>query len=218
MRSTQIVVLLSLALFSTPAEARRFTRGDAEAVLHALGNGGGAILSHGADGAASHGPGLIIRPFFESGRHYCVLDWHLPSLGWVEFAFAPPATPECRQCLEDFYVDPVYYTADDAIESFSRIDNVFTLDGAPFDVIRTPLSPFNNQPFIDDFLGAAEAECGCDYGVTDAYFTHWGQVIGPADLGAGEHTLTDVFSNGDAAVAFSNTFFVDPAGSAICAQ
>src|SRR3954464_3238481 len=64
--------------------AAGITRGDAQAVFHAFGNGGRAVLAHSrtaegapADVTGSHGS---IRPFAGSawdGAHFCATDWHV---------------------------------------------------------------------------------------------------------------------------------------------
>jgi hypothetical protein len=76
-----LAAIASSAIFSgnVGASSTRTTRGNAEAVLQAFGNGGWAILLH--NQAAEGGPAdedrtVAIRPFAFFARHYCALDWH----------------------------------------------------------------------------------------------------------------------------------------------
>jgi hypothetical protein len=73
-------ILLRTLLVASAVAARRkrATRGDANAVLNAFGNGGWAVINH--SDVARRGrvdQQMQIRPFdFFDGRHYCALYWH----------------------------------------------------------------------------------------------------------------------------------------------
>jgi hypothetical protein len=57
---------------------QRITRGEAEAVFHARGTGG----FHGQEPSDANRQ-VAIRPFYPSGLHYCVEDWHVLALGLI---------------------------------------------------------------------------------------------------------------------------------------
>jgi hypothetical protein len=72
---------------------RRATRGDAQALLRAFGNGGWAVINHSRVARARRGPAnttIQIRPFdFFNDRHYCELDWHTIVLAAIQGGARP---------------------------------------------------------------------------------------------------------------------------------
>jgi hypothetical protein len=214
----RIAAIVSVVLLAGQADAR-YTKGDAEAVLRAGPTGGGAIRSHGGSHGAPQEFGLAIRPFFEPGRHYCVSDWHSIMIAWVDLVFEKPTDPVCHSCLVAEWGGEPPFTAEDSREAFASLENTMTLDGEPLDLVSTPVKPFLNQLFIDDNVGFLEEVCGCDYSVTDAFYVHFGKVVGPADLGVGEHAIenTVTFSDGFTET-FGTTFYVDGPESDTCAE
>jgi hypothetical protein len=76
-----LLVPLVLAVVAPTAGANspRVTRGDAMAILEAIGGGGATLLySPTLEGASDQAPLARIRPFGASnGQHFCSLDWHV---------------------------------------------------------------------------------------------------------------------------------------------
>ena len=108
------------------ANATRVTKGDAESVLNAFGNGGWAIQNHSKTlkGAPSQGlPGLVaIRPFSGTpfnGAHYCALDFHTIVIADIEYG------PEKA-----------------ASAAIDALDVSMTLDGAALALTQTPVKRF----------------------------------------------------------------------------
>jgi hypothetical protein len=223
MRNLVIPFMILSALFSSTAHGYA-TKGDAQAILlagpAALTDG---MISHGGYSAPEHlGPEnhIDIRPYNGSpydGAHYCVDDWHVILVAWFEFVWEKPSTDRCLRCLQKAYVDPLYFTTKDVVASFSRITNVFTLDGEYFDGPMTEIKPMNSS-FGDDFVDYVEAKCGCDYTVTNKVMANWGSPVSPSELAVGEHTLSSVFSYPGGVINFAINFFVDGHDAPICSQ
>lgn len=121
--------LMTVAVSSAAANSGRSTEGDARAVLNAFGNGGWAVVQHsptimGAPAAGVVGSPTAIRPFppFD-GLHYCVLDWHVFVIAWIDGGDAS-------------------FTRDDAEASLGPIVQTFSIDGAPVETERTPIKRF----------------------------------------------------------------------------
>jgi len=135
-RAVAAVVCSTLALLApgTPAGAEDFgSRGDAQADLKAFGNGGWAILNHSPSGlgaAADVDIRFEIRPveFFE-GRHYCVEDWHVILVAWIEGGDAS-------------------FSRDDAYSRLNAVTLSFVLDGAPLATTRGPIKPWLNPQYF----------------------------------------------------------------------
>jgi hypothetical protein len=72
-------VLLLLVTASTLA----FAAGTAQAATVRVSQGEAQRLFQTLDSASLNSPALI-RPFFENGRHYCSLDWHVIALALVD--------------------------------------------------------------------------------------------------------------------------------------
>src|SRR5215470_18026089 len=106
-------------LMTETSKSRPITRGDVEAVLHAFGGGGQAVLLHSkiaqgapADVLGSHGS---IRPFAGSpwdGAHFCAEDWHVIVIADIEGGDAS-------------------FTHADAEAIMNELNVSLTLDGTP---------------------------------------------------------------------------------------
>ena len=124
-----LFALVGSAASIAGANSSRSTEGDARAVLNAFGNGGWAILGHsptsmGAPAAGLVGSATVIRPFaFFNGRHYCVLDWHVAVIAWIDGGDRA-------------------FTRQDAEGSLGQIVQTFWVDGAPVETERTPIKRF----------------------------------------------------------------------------
>lgn len=124
------LILLALVLASGPANADtdRISRGEAAAVFQEAGSSGGVIL-HRASSRAVGAPAnqnVAIRPYFDSGLHYCVEDWHTIVLAYIAEL---PTMQAARDAL-----DPVVFT--------------FSLDGLPLATERTQVKPFFHPEFL----------------------------------------------------------------------
>jgi hypothetical protein len=184
-----LVLCAALALtwgVATSAASDRVTRGDAEAVLQAFGNGGWAVLMHGGvvHGAPSQGfsPPVAIKPFsgsFYDGAHYCALDWHTIMISVVD------AGP--RQAFA---------------ASIAGIAISFTLDGAPLPVTQTAIKRYLNPAQLG-FTDAYYSSWGRVIAPTDLAF-------GAHTLGV------EVSDSGGPLLIDGITFYVDPAGTGAC--
>ena len=130
-----LVFVAVVSLSGSPAvlaNSSRITRGDVEAVFNAFITGGRTILFHGqvkvvegapADFRGSHG---AIRPLSQSawdGKHFCVEDWHVILLGFIDGGDKS-------------------YTMKDAIANESQLVISFTLDGVLLVSEQTPIKRF----------------------------------------------------------------------------
>jgi hypothetical protein len=169
----------------------RITRGDAESVLQAFGNGGRAVLQHSrtgegapADSFGSHGS---IRPFSGSpwdGAHFCADDWHVI-------------------VIADFEGGDATFSHADAEAITDTLSVEFTLDGVVLSsTTRTPVKRFlNPEPF----------------GLDVAYYFQVGQVMSPADLAVGAHNLSVAITDASGGVfQDSISFFIDASGTGAC--
>ncbi len=135
--------------------SRPITRGDVEAVLHAAGGGGLAVLRHSktaqgapADVVGSHGS---IRPFAGSpwdGAHFCAEDWHVILMADIEGGDSS-------------------FKHNDAAGIMNGLEISFTLDGAPLPTTRTAI-----KRFLDP-----EA-----FGFQVAYYFQQGQMMSPLSV------------------------------------
>jgi hypothetical protein len=167
----------------------RATRGDAQALLEAFGNGGWAIITHSRVERARRGPGdtaIHIRPLdFFDGRHYCALDWHTIVIADIEGGNRPYPRQQAEALIADIRVQ-------------------LTLDGAPLAITQTPVAAFLNPGW---------------FGLEDAFYSQWGRVMAPADLTVGEHTLSLRMTSASGSWReFRNTinFFIDADGTGVC--
>jgi hypothetical protein len=158
------------------------SRGDAEAVLHAFGNGGRAVLSHStvaegapADFVGSHGS---IRPFSGSpwdGAHFSAQDWHVI-------------------VIADFEGGDSSFKQQDAVEIMDGLTVTFSLDGAVLPTTRTAVKRFLNPG---------------QFGLDVAYYFQQGRVMAPHDLAPGSHTLSVDISGSTGVFQDQITFFID---------
>lgn len=189
------VILLAAALVgsaasSAGANSPRSTKGDAQAVLNAFGNGGWAVVQHsptimGAPAAGLRDSATAIRPFtFFNGRHYCVLDWHVLLIAQIEGGDNS-------------------FTRQDAEALLGPIVQTFWIDGATVATERTPI-----KRFLRDDSGI---------GITAAYYFQEGRLLSPSDLSVGAHTVR-VQSSDSSGVFFDNTItiHIDAAGTGAC--
>jgi hypothetical protein len=170
----------------------RITRGDVEAVLHAFGGGGRAVLLHSkaAEGAPAdfHGSHGAIRPFAGSpwdGAHFCAEDWHVI-------------------LIADFEGGDASFQHDDAAHIMNGLEVSFTLDGAALPATRTAIKRFLNPE---------------QFGLQVAYYFQQGQIMSPADLSIGSHRLevTMVDALGQQSFQDGITFVIDAPGTGACA-
>lgn len=171
--------------------SRPITRGDVEAVLHAGGGGGQAVLLHsktaeGAPADVDGGHGAI-RPFSGSpwdGAHFCAEDWHVILMADIEGG------------------DPSF-KHQDAERIMNGLDISFTLDGAPLPTTRTAIKRFLNPE---------------QFGFQVAYYFQQGQIMSPADLSVGSHQLevTLVDASGQQSFQDGITFVIDAPGTGAC--
>lgn len=162
--------------------SRRVSRGDAQAVLQAFGNGGRAVLHHStvAEGApadffGSHGS---IRPFSGSpwdGAHFSGDDWHVILIADIEGGDSSFKATEARDIMDSLTV-------------------VLTLDGAALRTTRTAIKRFANP----------EA-----FGLEVAYYFQQGRVMAPTDLAVGEHLLSVEISGPSGTFQDHITFTID---------
>ena len=169
---------------------RPITKGDAQAVFQAFGNGGRAILQHSsvaegapADDFGSHGS---IRPFAGSpwdAAHFCAEDWHVI-------------------LIADFEGGDASFKQQDAEQIMDGLTVSFTLDGAPLAAERTAI-----KRFLDP----------APFGLETAYYFQEGRIMSPSDLTVGDHTLNVEVSDPSGVVFQSGiTFTIDAAGTGAC--
>ncbi|MER5912330.1 hypothetical protein ABT124_18005 [Streptomyces sp. NPDC001982] len=190
------VTALALASSSTPASANatRVTRGDAEAVFQAQGNGGWGVRLHGGvqEGAPSDffpdsmarinpmpaGPG--------SERHFCSLDWHVINVLAVE----GNAAGQSR-------------TNTEIREALAQRDPEIRLDGAPLETKRTAIKRTTNP---------------ANRGFVEAFYFSQGRVMAPEDLSVGQHSVQLIgHRTGQPPEIFDPvTFFIDAPGQGTC--
>jgi hypothetical protein len=168
---------------------RRATRGDAQALLRAFGNGGWAVINHSRVERARQGPAdtaIHIRPLDPfDGRHYCALDWHTIVIADIEGGNQPYPRQQAEAIIADTRVQ-------------------LTVDGAPLATTQTPVAAFLNPE---------------RFGLEDAFYSQWGRVMAPADLAVGEHTLSLRMTSASRSwpdVQNTINFFIDADGTGAC--
>lgn len=176
-----------IAFVSATPNHRRISRGDAEAVYNASGNGGQAILLHSPTLQGAPDPqGVRIGPFgAANGRHFCGLDWHVLGVNIVDF---PGSHADMSALL-------------------NQLDVEITLDGAPFPLLSSTVKRWDPKAALAAF-GTADAWFKPFGGLLApdalAVGTHTTSIV-----------LTDP-STGEVDTG-SATFFVDGAGTGACA-
>jgi hypothetical protein len=96
------------------------------------------------------------------------------------------------------------FTEQQAEAIIGDIRVAFTLDGSPLEIRQTAVKRFLN---------------GQLFGLEAAYYSQWGRVMAPADLGVGQHTLGVRMTDASGSQTFfENTinFFVDAEGTGAC--
>ena len=184
---TVVALVAAVVVGFAAAGSTRATKGDAQSVLEAFGNGGWAVLLHSetAHGSPSQGlaTGLVaIRPFSGTafdGKHYCALDWHAILLAYLDGG------------------SQKYVAAE-----LNTVTVAFTLDGASLTTKQTALKRFLNPE---------------RFGWTEAYYAQWGRVMAPSELAPGPHTVGYVASDSSGPVDSDTiTFYVDAADTGVC--
>jgi len=181
-----------LVASAVAARRKRATRGEAQALLNAFGNGGWAVINHSRVARARRGPAntqIQIRPFdFFDGRHYCALDWHTIVIAAIEGGDRP-------------------FTRSQAAASIADARIQFTLDGTPLaGVSQGPVKRFLNPQL---------------FGLEVAFYSQWGRIMAPSDLAVGQHTLSVLWTSASGGqTEFQNTinFFIDAEGTGACGQ
>ena len=175
------------------ANSPRVTRGDAQAVFEAFGNGGWGIVLNGGNveqGAPSDFlPDAMARisPAAQwNGRHFCSLDWHVISAAANEGnpLGATRTNSELRETLEGIIF---------------RI----TLDGALLNTMTTAVKRTTNPERI---------------GAVEAFYVNAGTVMAPEDLAIGPHSVqfTGIRPGRPPQVMPAITFFIDAPGTGTC--
>ncbi len=193
-----LVLLLSLVVFTfvtrsqASAASGLVTKGDAEAILHALTSGGGIIFhEHPVPGFEDYPRAAITPLSFHSGTHYCVDDWHV-----------------VRIAISQGVDNDVFFTKEQAIADLEATTVTLTLDGVTLPAIRTPIIMLNAGFWKQRF------------DLPGPFFAfQTGSILSPAALSVGNHTVglvvTDpVFGTFQDA----STFTVDPSGTGVCLQ
>lgn len=166
---------------------QRITRGNAESILNAFGNGGRVILLRGgtaegapADHLGSHGS---IRPFEDwNNRNFCQEDWHVILVAVHDGGDRSFTMQQFREEANTIVVRLV-------------------LDGELLDTVRTPAKHFE----------------GSEFGLDEAYYFQEGRIMSPDALSVGQHTLEGTMTqNGNVFFQGQITFFIDPAGTGAC--
>jgi hypothetical protein len=191
-----IVLLLSLVAFvplsQASAASGRVTKGDVEAILHAVTSGGGILFhEHPVPGFEDYPHAAITPLSFHSGTHYCVDDWHV-----------------VRIAISQGVDNVVFFTKEQAIADLKATTVTLTLDGVTLSTIRTPIIMLNSGFWKQRF------------DLPGPFFAfQTGSILSPAALSVGDHTaglvVTDpVFGP----PTDSSTFIVDPPGTGVCLQ
>ena len=181
-----------VALFASSATASsRHPRGDAEAVLRALGNGGWAARLGGHTVTAAPMDFLpdvevSIRPFSGTpfdGRHYCALDWHAIAFSYIDGGDRS-------------------YKQQQFTSVINQVSVVFTLDGLPLATKSGATQRFLNPQ---------------GFGIEVGYYRQFGRAMAPTDLAVGAHSLSiNVVDPTYGDFSDSITFVIDAAGTGTC--
>jgi hypothetical protein len=187
-----LVVTLILGV-NAHANSPRVTRGDAQAVFEAFGNGGWASVLNGGgleEGAPTDFlPDAMARisPMAQwNGRHFCSLDWHVISVAANEGN--PPGGTRTNRELR---------------ETLEGIVFRITLDGALLDTTTTAVRRTANPERI---------------GAVEAFYIDAGKLMAPEDLAIGPHSLqfTGLRTGRPPQVMPTITFFIDAPGTGTC--
>lgn len=200
--------LLAFGMLAVPqpaiADSDGWGQGDAEAMLHTYPPGLNIFERLDQSGL----PGLDIRPFqeFFGDTPYCVDDWHVVAFAGFAGAFAAEE-------------QGIVYTRADVMAFLQATDAEFFLDGAPMDVVATPIKPVLNEGHLADFADFIHETFGPEATVGPLLGNQWGQVLAPTDLSVGDHTLRVVVTFAPEGVIFDQSvqFTVSPTDSPECA-
>lgn len=186
------------------ADSDGWGRGDAEAMLHTYPPGLNIFERLDQSGL----PGLDIRPFqeFYGDTPYCVDDWHVVAFAGFDGAFAAEE-------------QGIVYTRADVTAFLEATDAEFYLDGAPLEVVASPIKPVLTEGHLADFADFIHETFGPEATVGPLLGNQWGQVLAPNDLSVGDHTLRVVVSFAPVGVIFDQgvQFTVSPSDSPECA-
>lgn len=201
--------LLALGLLAVPqpaiADSDGWGQGDAEAVLNSYPPTPYVFERLDQSGL----PGLDIRPFqeFFGDRPYCVDDWHVVAFAGFDGAFAAEE-------------QGIVYTRADVMAFLQGTDAEFHLDGAPVDVVATPIKPVTDKVTLAEFAAFIHETFGPEATVGPLLGEQWGRVLAPTDLSVGDHTLRVVVTYvPEGVIIFDQSvqFTVSPSDSPECA-
>lgn len=205
--ATLVVVLATAGTVS--AERERWTRGDAQAMLHTY------PLSGKIFERLNEAIGLDIRPFpeFYAATPYCVEDSHLVALAVFDWAYVVEGGP-----FDGFEV-----TREDVKAFLSDLSWQFVLDGTTVETTASPVRPLVADDAIRaDVEAFLEEDFGGDVILGKGFGLQHGRIMAPGELAVGDHmvhvTVTyrpgtpDEFTTFDGGTPFT----VYPAESAAC--
>ncbi|MGH2483266.1 MAG: hypothetical protein ACRDE9_02275 [Candidatus Limnocylindria bacterium] len=159
------------------AERERWTRGDAEAMLHTYPLTGEKIYER-----LDFAIGLDIRPFpeFYAATPYCVEDWHLLALALFDWAFVVVGGP----------FDGFEYTREEVQAFLSDLRWQFFLDGTIIETTAPPIRPLVPAAATRAEVEASlEEDFGGDVILGQGFGVQRGRIMAPGELAVGDHTL-----------------------------
>jgi len=179
----------ALLTVNVPAQGSdRVSQGDAEAVLHAFGTGGLAIIHHlpvGTGAPADSELRASIRPFSGSpwdGRHFCAEDWHVLLIAEIAGG------------------DSSYHMQDAMAELNPGVVQLF-LDGMSLPSTRTSIKRFLSPERFQ---------------LVNAFYFQQGAILAPSALTVGSHTAKYIATDPTGIDSDQITFFVDAPNSGAC--
>jgi hypothetical protein len=177
--------------YAAHSTSGRVTKGDVEAILHALTSGGGIIFhEHPVPGFEDYPLAAITPLSFHSGTHYCVDDWHV-----------------VRIADSNSVDNVIFFTKAQVIADLKATTITLTLDGVTLPTIRTPIRMLNV---------ATQHRLGFP-GLTFVFQV--GSILSPTALSVGRHRAGLVFTDpAFGTLHDSSTFIVDPSGTGVCLQ
>lgn len=205
-------LLLAMAMAGpVSAERERWTRGDAEAMLHTYPLTGEKIYER-----LDFAIGLDIRPFpeFYAATPYCVEDWHLVALALFDWAFVVVGGP----------FDGFEYTRAEVQALLSDLSWQFFLDGTILETTAPPMRPLvpaaGTRADVEALL---EEDFGGDVILGQGFGVQRGRIMAPGELAVGDHALHVIVTyrpgTPDESLVFEGEtpFTVYPADSQACA-
>jgi hypothetical protein len=182
-------MLAVAAVFAAGAGARadgRVSKGEAQSVFQAFGNGGITVFghTHTVDEDTLSDTLVAIRPLDPwNGNHYCALDWHVIVLAIFDGADASYK----KQTFE-------------ALREATSMS--FTVDDEPIATGQTATKRFLGDPAF--------------FGMTTGYWYAQGRVLAPDELAVGTHTLGAVVTDPEGVWQNTVTFTIDAPGTGAC--